>query len=167
MTPVLARFDPDEARAKDGRWGSGAGTEVDDAIEEAGHDVAGLDGGRHEPKLGASTVTVKHEVLEKINAKYPVAGVNEVLHTPSAMTAAKKVSTSDLTGIMTDLDTGTVKMYMAKLADGEALAPGLAVKIDGQTYVVDGNHRVDAQIRAGDKEVSLKFIKGVGDDAGS
>jgi hypothetical protein len=136
-----------------------------DAVEAApdGVDDSGLDQDRSEPVIGATDAGTKNEVLEAINAKYPIAGLNEVLHTPEAMTEAVTVPVEDLTGTMTSLDSDTVKKYMADIASGKPVPPGLAVKIDGKTYVVDGNHRVDAQIRSGISDVPLQFIKGVGE----
>lgn len=126
-------------------------------------DDSGLDQDRSEPVIGVTDAGTKNEVLEAIGAEYPVAGLNEVLHTPGAMTDAVLVPAEELTGTMTSLDSDTVKEYMADIASGKPVPPGLAVKLKGKTYVVDGNHRVDAQIRSGISDVPLQFIKGVGE----
>jgi hypothetical protein len=145
-----------------GLFGGEGGYSVDNP------DMTGLSNPQVDSSLGQISTAEKHDVLDAVNEQYPVAGVNEVLSTPSAMTEAVRVPISDLTSMADTSHTlysDTVKSYIKDLQDGKELDPGLAVKMDGKTYLVDGNHRTEALIRTGHEDVPVRFVKGVGGDA--
>jgi ADP-ribosyltransferase exoenzyme/ParB/Sulfiredoxin domain len=134
-----------EARGPHGEWESGSG------------------GTRITPSIGSTDAGTKNQILDAIGEQYPVAGLNEALHTPGALTDAQDVPVSRLTGIMKDLDGATVSRYANDIKNGTDIGAGTAVRIGGKDYLVDGNHRMEALIQSGQSSIPVQYIKGVGD----